>query len=470
METYRNYATTLKFFYLIPNQAMDIDDLVDIAAICTWTLETGNVTIMNPTLQILKMNNETIGHLQIQMTTIKRSFLHEIRRLEENINSLHWKLIITDGLKDNITSTFTKEHSLPQHFKNASTGSMDSRVNVIFYRNILHQLNMYKQTTALPAIDSGCKALVVYVQRATSLSMEVKSVLCNQYYGDRTNNVTIISVKALMTYICFSVSVMALVILTVINRKLRLCFTVAGSNTENLSIALIASNALFMTGSFVTSIESLCYTIGVLLHYIWLSVFSFMSIAVLFIGHNLMKMENINISDKKNRSNRRTLTWVGLLVPLIFVFPTIFLDQYSVPNFSAGYGKEVCFPNLFPANLIFFSGPVIVSLFANFVCLTIVIGKVCRLRIENADLIKSPPFQEAKIFFRFVIVSGMFWVTIVLATILEYDWAEYVFIILCGLQGFFIAIANLTSRQMINKIKSASSHSSTTVTGSSKTL
>lgn len=415
------------------------------------------------------MDNETIAHLQIQMTTIKRSFLHEIRRSEENINDLHWKLIITDGSKDEVISIVTKEHNLPQHFKNASTGSMDSNVKVIYNRNILYYLNMHKEAASLQTINNGCRSLVVYVQRSTTMLMHVKSVLCNQYYGDRTNTVTIITVKALMTYICFSVSVMALLILTIINRKLRLCFTVAGSNTENFSVALIASNVLFMTGSFVTNIESLCYTIGVLLHYLWLSVFSFMSITVLFIGHNLMKMENINISDKKTRSNRRTLTGVGLLVPLIFVCPTIFLDQYYVPNLSAGYGKEVCFPNQYPANLIFFSGPIIVSLFANFVCLTIVIGKVCRLRFENEHLIKSPPFQEAKIFFRFVIVSGMFWVTIVLAAILESDWAEYVFILLCGLQGFFIAISNLTSKQMINKIKYAISHSSTGVTRSSKT-
>ena len=461
--------TTLKSFYIIPNQAMGKDDLITVAVICAWTLETGNVTAMNPSLQILEMNNATIAHLQIQMTTIKRSFLHEIRRSEENINNLHWKLTITDGSNDEIISIFTKEHRLPQHFKNTSMGSMDSRVKVIYNKNILYYLNVYKETVSLQAIDNGCQSFVVYVQRSTSMLMQVESVVCSQYYNDHTNTVTIISVKALMTYICFSVSVMALLILIIINRKLRLCFTVAGSNTENLSIALIASNVMFMTGSFATSIESLCYTIGVLLHYLWLSVFSFMSITVLFIGHNLMKMENINISDKKTRSNRRTLTGVGLLVPLIFVCPTICLDQYSVPNFSAGYGKEVCFPNQFPANLIFFSGPVIVSLFANFVCLTIVIGKVCRLRIENAHLIKSPLFQEAKIFFRFVIVSGMFWVAIVLATILESDSADYIFILSCGLHGFFIAIANLTSRQMINKIKSVSSHSSTNVTRSSKT-
>jgi hypothetical protein len=156
-----------------------------------------------------------------------------------------------------------------------------------------------------------------------------------------------------------------------------------------------------------------------------------------------MKMENINISDKKTRSNRRTLTGVGLLVPLIFVCPTICLDQYSVPNFSAGYGKEVCFPNQFPANLIFFSGPVIVSLFANFVCLTIVIGKVCRLRIENAHLIKSPLFQEAKIFFRFVIVSGMFWVVDDLVTFVD-EWllTDFILFIICLDVKLAIAIKN----------------------------
>ena len=162
--------TTLKSFYIIPNQAMGKDDLITVAVICAWTLETGNVTAMN---------NATIAHLQIQMTTIKRSFLCEIRRSEENINNLHWKLTITDGSNDENISIFTKEHSLPQHFKNTSMGSMDSRVKVIYNKNILYYLNVYKETVSLQAIDNGCQSLVVYVQRSTSMLMQVESVVCS---------------------------------------------------------------------------------------------------------------------------------------------------------------------------------------------------------------------------------------------------------------------------------------------------
>jgi hypothetical protein len=83
----------------------------------------------------------------------------------------------------------------------------------------------------------------------------------------------------------------------------------------------------------------------------------------------------------------------GVIVPCLFVGPAVFLDIYGDAYLASGYGKKPCFPHIFPANLIFFSGPVLLSITINFACLLRVIYHICRLSHEI-----TPP----KIYMRFL--------------------------------------------------------------------
>ena len=51
-------------------------------------------------------------------------------------------------------------------------------------------------------------------------------------------------------------------------------------------------------------------------------------------------------------------TALGLIMPLFLFIPSIFIDAFGPSFLSAGYGSYACFPNTYPANLIFFTGPV----------------------------------------------------------------------------------------------------------------
>ena len=73
-----------------------------------------------------------------------------------------------------------------------------------------------------------------------------------------------------------------------------------------------------------------------------------------------------NISRKFNLCD--CLVLGGAIVPCMFVGPAVLLDIYGDGYLSSGYGKQPCFPHIFPANLIFFSGPVLLSIAINFVC------------------------------------------------------------------------------------------------------
>ena len=133
--------------------------------------------------------------------------------------------------------------------------------------------------------------------------------------------------------------------------------------------------------------------------------------------------------------------------------PAVFLDIYGDAYLSSGYGKQPCFPHIFPANLIFFSGPVLLSIAINFVCLLRVIGHICILSNEIGNISMSTPFTHAKVYLRILALSGFLWITGIMAAMLESDWLDYVFTLLCGLQGFFISLAGLTTRQVVRKFK-----------------
>ena len=117
-----------------------------------------------------------------------------------------------------------------------------------------------------------------------------------------------------------------------------------------------------------------------------------------------------------------------------------------------GYGKQPCFPHIFPANLIFFSGPVLLSITINFVCLLRIIGNICILSHEIGNISMSTPHTHAKVYLRIFALSGFLWITGIMAAILESEWLDYVFTLLCGLQGFFVSLASLTTKQVVRKV------------------
>jgi hypothetical protein len=137
----------------------------------------------------------------------------------------------------------------------------------------------------------------------------------------------------------------------------------------------------------------------------------------------------------------------------MFVGPAVFLDIYGAAYLSSGYGKQPCFPHIFPANLIFFSGPVLLSITINFICLLRVVGHICILSHEIGNISMSTPFTHAKVYLRILVLSGFLWITGIMAAILESDWLDHVFTLLCGLQGFFISLASLTTRQVFQKLR-----------------
>ncbi|CAG2206929.1 unnamed protein product [Mytilus edulis] len=407
LEIYTNFISNLEPFYLVSSVSLTRQQIFTVASAYCWTLtkviDTENVSVKD--IFLPKGEKNVAAKINLQVIFTKPSFLHEIKQNEHHINNLIWNMFWTD---ENNTIEISKKQSLPPTLQNET----------------LHKIGVTQKTSYIvediernganisKSVTLGCKRMTVYADQNGLFQIQATDAVCHEYYINqdfKDSQELSYSIKAILTYVCFSVSIVALVFSISMNRKFNLSSSIAGSNMENISISLIASNILFMIGSYASKIAFLCYTIGVFLHYLWLTVFSFVLISVFYIAKNLTSMKSGNKTIRRTGNfTKHSFTITGLLIPVLFVGPAVILDQFDVANLSAGYGNSVCFPSRYPANIIFFSGPVVFSTLINFFVLLRVIVQICLMRVEMRNLIKSSYFQDAKLFFRLLLLSGIF--------------------------------------------------------------
>ncbi|VDI59098.1 Hypothetical predicted protein [Mytilus galloprovincialis] len=462
LETYKNKVIDVEYF-LTSNTNLSVTGWSRISLMSVWAYAISNISslIAMENIHVMTNNDHVTSHVQFKLKIIKRAFYQEMKNIETDLQNQNIRLIITDNATQETVEVKTMQkdetgyQNVSHMFDNATTYSIDYEEFLNYY---LPDINVF---IMVGPIDKLCGHLVIKVTRLGNL-FRVDNYECLHHI---TRVVTTFSIMSIVTYIAFSLSVVALIGLIVFNRKHNLITNIPGSNLENISVSLLLSNVLFMSGIGVPNVYNLCYVIGVLLQYLWLSVFSFMTISISFIAKNLVQMKTREIiGQNKVFYGRRILTFIGLAVPLMIVGPSVFIDQFGPKYLSLGYDGQVCFPNRYPGNIIFFTGPVIVSVIWNFLCLYLTIFQICRVRYQVGNIRKSVPFQDAMVYLRIVVLSGMLWGFGIASAVFESELLEYIFIILCGLQGFCIAIANLTTSKVICCRKTNEASENITVT------
>ena len=433
---------------LVSNKTLALAEVYMIVKIFGTSMEICNLSTIGNAVAFLAHENTTVIIIS-QMTVVLHPtlFLQDLKQYKELFQRLEWSLIFRGGTAWHDVEV-TKEvleldgKTVLQAYENM-TG-----VKLIHGRTIPSlQLDPYA-----PRLVKTYEDIIVHGIRSNTSVINMTSIECNDGVNLPVSDNSFI--RTIITNICFSVSMVSLLVLIVVYRKIGMTSTIPGSNLENISMSLLMSNCLFMFGVGASDISEVCFVIGVILHHLWLSVFYFMSVATLCIVINLTKLRSNSQNSHSNlKDKKRCLALGGVIVPCMFVCPAVLLDIYGDAYLSSGYGKQPCFPHIFPANLIFFSGPVMLSITINFVCLLRIIGHICILTNEIGNISMSTPFTHAKVYLRILTLSGFFWITGILAAILESDWFDYAFTLLCALQGFFISLASLTTRQVFRKLR-----------------
>lgn len=410
--------------------------------------------IAEPTIIEAKFNNNIDTIIATVAFSIKLSLtISEIKSIEKRFRGITWNMkldniIIQANVKRNLT------HTNPSKMT-------DFKVGRWYPPYSIDQLMDELPDTDFSFIEGGlnfsdiCEE--VYVDFKTTKTVKTVMSLgnhsCIPHVADFNDSDGFVDLTMYVTYSCFSISVVALTIMTILNRRMRKVQSIPISNLENLAVSIIVANLFFMFGIGANDIQSVCYVIGVVLHYIWLLEFIFMSISVLFIVINLSQLKS-NMAHRPTRSwrYRMFITLLGLLSPSLIVIPAVLVDVLGKDELSPGYNGEVCFPTKYPGNMIFFLGPIFLSISINFISLVLFIGYIVMATSSIGNISKSSTYSHAFVFLRITIISGIFWINGIVATFYENEIFNYFFILLCGLQGLFISLASLT-RTAIKEIK-----------------
>ncbi|CAG2188370.1 unnamed protein product [Mytilus edulis] len=156
-----------------------------------------------------------------------------------------------------------------------------------------------------------------------------------------------------ITYTGMGISVIALTASLFVYRRLGMHRSIPGSNVENLTIALLISDIIFMLGIGANDLSLVCYSVGVALHYLWLVVFSFKCIALIHMCHSFTKLSLISGDIEVGIFSKRPFfTLLGLLLPCLFVVPAVLIDFLEVDGVSINYSGSICFPTGYPAETV----------------------------------------------------------------------------------------------------------------------
>jgi hypothetical protein len=96
----------------------------------------------------------------------------------------------------------------------------------------------------------------------------------------------------------------------------------------------------------------------------------------------------------------------------------------------------VCFPTGYLSNLVFVSCPITLSIVLNTIALIRIMIYVTRNSITMSHVRKTNSFQEGQVYLRMCVISGIFWIMGILGAFFQSTIIDYVFIVLCSLQGW----------------------------------
>ena len=206
----------------------------------------------------------------------------------------------------------------------------------------------------------------------------------------------------------------------------------------NFMLSILLGDVLFLVGgplSTFLNITLLCTAVAILLHYVFLCRFSWMTVIGSELVRRFYNLKKLSKSAVENWKLLSLYMLVGWLSPLVIVIPTIVVN-FTVDN-SVNYGiGNSCWINQATALVVSFLVPVGASIVFNLCTFTVVMVVVACIR--NCPMVASfhPKGRRKQLWkdVRFAIavftLTGLSWLFGFLALLSrDLSWAWYLFII-----------------------------------------
>lgn len=445
---YNNYEVVATFRAMVTGDN-SVSILQNYVISFCLSLQVENFSFVFKLNSFVSLIEENTGLLIIARIRLLESlYLADVLRYETLIRNVKRKIVSGREREDDFVIVDFEKSDTELQVKESLKESIEWRNLLIWserYKDLEEFLINASLSKNLFVRDSLCQNMLINIQLEINQNLSVSGTTC---LSDRSGTPNLINfAKVVTTYSGFSLSIISLVSFIILNRRLGNHNAVAGANLENLSIALLLSVVLFVVGIGLNDYFIACKVMSVALHYAWLTVFSFKSIAVIGIISKLWDHE-VNKAKYITTTKRVFFRILGLLLPIVFVVPLVVLTETGIVPYYNKEHQGICFPTAYPTNLIFVSGPIMLSIVINTICLVLFIIHIRRVKVMSTRLTMTKSFNEALVYLRFSLFSGTPWIIGILSAFVKTDFLDFVFIVLCSLQGFFIVISNITSENM----------------------
>ncbi|EDV21263.1 uncharacterized protein TRIADDRAFT_60117 [Trichoplax adhaerens] len=216
----------------------------------------------------------------------------------------------------------------------------------------------------------------------------------------------------IITYIGYSISLFALLIMMALIISSRKLHTVKNFIHLNLALAMTLSICGFISGIHATKLPILCTIIAIGLHFLYLASLTWMMMESLLIFRKISKIrKNVDLGI------RRIYFVLGWMLPAIIVgiSASTGIDAYRNPNY--------CWIRNTSAQMWFFVGPVILIMMCNVVIMTLAIKSLFSIKA----MVRKSEMQKFKVGIKavasLIFLFGISW----LFGILYYATSETVF-------------------------------------------
>ena len=252
----------------------------------------------------------------------------------------------------------------------------------------------------------------------------------------------------LLTYVGLFVSILGLILVLVTYSLFKELRTLPGINLINLSLSLLLADSLFL-GTALVEAKFACAIIAILLHYLFLVSFTWMSIIAIetWKAFSKIRVQHVHPNRREKCLNLLRRITLGWLPAFVFTVVCVALDQSNVVAFHYG-GIKGCWINSSSANLVFFILPVALCISVNIVFFALTVRAITKTNKETRRATYHTNNRiTAIVFLKIFILMGFTWIFGFMKDLVS-RYFEYPFIIFTTLQGLYVALAFVCTKKV----------------------
>ena len=262
------------------------------------------------------------------------------------------------------------------------------------------------------------------------------------------------------TYICMITSLLFLLATFVIYCILCALRTVPGKNIMCFTFSLFFAQLLLVIRSSIREDTAVCSWIGGLIHYFWISAFTWTNVSCFHMFKLFVKQSLVHGDVSADRKLFLKYCVISFTFPLVPVCANLVGAETEVDSLLFGYGGSKCFLKSPLALIITFISPIILQVLFNVIMFSITFHF-----IRNTPKVQSSKERnDLSIFFKLFILTGVSWVFVIVDGFFEVSPFTFLATMISGSLGIFIFISYVCHKKVFRLLRHRLRSSSKTKT------